>query len=739
MTDLNHGPIDLVEETEKLDEKHGGRATLVGGLGVAQVRPRGKVVAQTSPAVVDEAGEPAVPVDPPDVPLTLRATALAARDADRRPIVPAWLRDRAEATALARWLARYYGHVVGYHTTRLPKYGLKLAWWTPRGLWTAIRTLLRWVFDADAAPLRVDAVQRKDVKEYLVLDQRRRMKVRQRAAWVGFAVAAPLVVLLAAYAAHLVTAAEGEPVHFLPSLPWWVEWPAGVLAVFLLGRLGTPSDRRITDVATVSSSAPPKLTADMVTQALRSLGVAALNPKEGDPISYVAPITRDGPGWRAEGDLAYGATVTDVVENRPKLSGTLRRPLGCIWPEVRSEVHAARLVLWVGDQDMSQAKPVEWPFAKRGVTSVFTPVPFGQDPRRRGVNVPLIFESVLIGAKPRMGKTFALRVLVLAAALDPTARLRIFELKGTGDLSAVDPCCHQYASGADEPAIEACMDALRDLYADLDVRAATIRGLPKDLCPENKVTPELSAKRSLGLFPEFLGIDECQELFVHPEYGQEAARLCEAIIKRGPALGIIPVFATQRPDAKSLPTGISANIGIRFCLRVMGQLENDMVLGTSSYRNGIRATTFTAKDRGIGYLVGVGDDPMIVRTAYIDAPEAERIAERARRVRENAGTLSGHALGEQPQSSRERVDVLADLAAVLRHDEKAWTEAVLEMLAELRPQVYGSWNARALAAALKPHGLRPVQIKLDGENRQGYRAEQVAEAMARRELEGAPR
>jgi S-DNA-T family DNA segregation ATPase FtsK/SpoIIIE len=311
----------------------------------------------------------------------------------------------------------------------------------------------------------------------------------------------------------------------------------------------------------------------------------------------------------------------------------------------------------------------------------------------------------------------------------------VFELKGTGDLSAVEGCCHQYASGADEAALEACMSALRDLYSDLDIRAATIRKLPKDMCPENKVTPELSAKRSLGLFPEFLAVDECQELFVHPEYGQEAARLCEAIIKRGPALGIIPVFATQRPDAKSLPTGISANIGIRFCLRVMGQMENDMVLGTSSYRNGVRATTFTAKDRGIGYLVGVGDDPLIVRTAYIDAPAAEAIAERARKVRENAGLLSGHALGEEPERG-ERVDVLADLAAVLRHDEKAWTEAVLEMLAELRPQVYGAWNPRALAAAVKPYGVKPAQVWQDGENRKGYTSADVAEALARRELTG---
>ena len=106
-------------------------------------------------------------------------------------------------------------------------------------------------------------------------------------------------------------------------------------------------------------------------------------------------------------------------------------------------------------------------------------------------------------------------------------------------------------AGADDAALSECMSSLEDLYAELDTRAATIRKLPKDLCPENKVTPELAAKRSLGLYPIVIAIDECQELFTSPDYAKEAERLCEAIIKRGPALGIIPIFATQRPDAKS--------------------------------------------------------------------------------------------------------------------------------------------------------------------------------------------
>ena len=128
---------------------------------------------------------------------------------------------------------------------------------------------------------------------------------------------------------------------------------------------------------------------------------------------------------------------------------------------------------------------------------------------------------------------------------------------------------------------------------------------------------------------------------------REFEAICTDLVKRGPALGIVLILATQRPDAKSLPTGISANAVLRLCLKVMGQVENDMVLGTSAYKNGTRATMFAFSDKGICYFAGEGDAPRIVRGFYIDAPAAEKIALRARAIRAAAGTLTGHAAGER--------------------------------------------------------------------------------------------
>jgi DNA segregation ATPase FtsK/SpoIIIE, S-DNA-T family len=370
------------------------------------------------------------------------------------------------------------------------------------------------------------------------------------------------------------------------------------------------------------------------------------------------------------------------------------------------------LVLWVGDQDMAKAKQPSWPLLTVGKVDLFKPVPFGTDQRGRNVPVTLMYGNALVGAMPGMGKTFTLRIMALGAALDPRAELRIFELKGSGDLDALAKVAYAYASGIDDETIAACVANLRDVLADIERRAKTIAKLPKTLCPENKVTPQLAGQKSLGLHPLVVVIDECQNLFSHPAYGKEAGELCEKIIKLGRAFGVILLLATQRPDAASLPTGVSSNAGIRFCLRVMGQTENDMVLGTSMYKNGVRATTFTTRDLGIGYLVGAAIDPQIVRSYGVDNPAADRICDRARTARIAAGTLAGYAAGEaSDQAEQVASTLLADVLAVIRTDEpKVWNETVVARLTELRPELYEGWTVEQLTAALKPYGVKTGQV-----------------------------
>ncbi|HEU5026209.1 MAG TPA: cell division protein FtsK [Spirillospora sp.] len=661
----------------------------------------------------------------PDV----RARRMAGERDQRRPIIAPWLRNRDEARATVRWAVGYAGHVTGYHAARTPLYGLRLVLRSPRGLYRVVAGTWRWTYDIESRPLRTHAIDRRNDDSYLKLMSERNDRVRARLFVAGAGVVG------AGLAAASVAAAGGiTQTIVLAAL------------VALLGWIGTPTDRRILDTAVVSTKAP-KLTSEIVVRALAALGNAEINKavgKGGAGITFPAPITRDGPGWRAEVDLPYGVTATDIMERRDRLASGLRRPMGCVWPEPAHDQHAGRLVLWVGDQDMNQVRPPVWPLAKTGATAdVFKAIPFGTDQRGRPVTLTLMYANMLIGAMPGAGKTFALKVPLLAAALDPTAQLRVFELKGTGDLDFAEKVAHHYGSGPDDVTIGECLASLREVYKDLERRAKTLARLPKDVRPENKVTPQLAASKTHGLGPLVFVIDECQELFSHPEYGKEAGELATAIIKRGRALGVILLLATQRPDKTSLPTGISANVGIRFCLRVMGQMENDMILGTSMHQNGIRANNFTKRDRGIGYLAGESDTPQIVRGYYLDGPTADRLADRARAAHKAAGTLTGYAIGEDTTPAEGAdTSLLDDVAAVLLPGEdKVWSEVIVTRLADLRPATYGAWGdldptgkAKQLAAALKPYGITTGQIwgqdeTGKGGNRRGITAEHIRDAL----------
>ena len=615
----------------------------------------------------------------------------------RRPVLPPWLRHSDQRASAAKWAALHVAHTVAFHAIRIPHYSLRTTLHSPRGLGRVLFHAWHWVFDREAHALRVAAVAAGDAAAYAKLVKIRNDRVRLR----GYVVAGG-VFALADVAIFSVL--------WGGSLACWALLAA---AVGVLGWLGRPAGKPFVQPAVISAKAE-RLTGDVIVRALGSLSLSGIDKvlREGREITFVSPVVRDGPGWRVAIDLPYGVTVSDVIERREKLASGLRRPLGCVWPEPAADEHAGRLVLFVGDEPLSKARQPVYPLAKAGRADLFKPVPYGTDQRGKAVTLPLMFANLLIGSIPRQGKTVAMRVALLAAALDPLAELHVHELKGTGDLGPLEKVAHRYGSGADDATIEAALADLRQL-ADVELvrRAKVIKGLPRDLCPDSKITPQLAGNRSLKLHPVVFALDEAQEAFSHPDHGAAFDKYATALIKRGPALGIMLVLATQRPDAKSLPTGITSNASIRFCLRVMDQVANDMVLGTSSYKRGVNATLLTVSDKGCGYLVGAADAAQVVKTYNVDGPAAEKICDRARQVRAQAGRLTGYAAGETGDAPEVTVSLLTDVSAVIAPGEaEVWSEVICARLAELRPALYGGLDPTGLATALAAYGITTKQV-----------------------------
>ncbi|GII26494.1 cell division protein FtsK [Planosporangium mesophilum] len=640
----------------------------------------------------------------------------------RRPILADWARSRATLIAALRWWAKYAGYVAAYHAVRTPKYAAKTAVYAPAGLFRGTGRALHWATAEEGNwALRQAAASKGDADAWLKLDARRQRQSVWRW-WVLLFAAATL-------ATGLVALMVG---------PAWWRWVALAVAVPLLARVGRPDDKRLTDRVSEARTYR-KLTAELVRRALTSLQLAAINSavaKDPKAISFPVDIHRDGPGHLAIVDLPYGVEAADVVARRGKLASAMRLPLDQVWPEP-APGHTGRLALWVGYEPASQMKQPAWPLLQASArVDVFKAFAFATDPRLNTVEIDLMFRNYLFGGQPGSGKTFALRDLVLAAALDARAEIRGYELKGVGDFAVLEPVMAEYGNGFDDETLARCFAFIEWLYEECRRRSKRIEHYARlGKAPENKVTPELASLKGSGLHPLVAWFDELQELMTS-KYGKDAGEILEKVIKLGRALGVIILIGTQIPDKDSLPTGITRNVNSRFCLSVADQTANDMILGTSAYKNGHRATVFQPViEAGWGILAGFGK-PVAVRSFYVDTTAAARIVARAVALRVNAGTLPNP--DEQTRAVTPDHSVLDDLAQVWPGDEKAaWNETLCALLAELRPDVYGGWEAAQLTTALKPHPLvkvADVGRRIDGKatTRRGIKHTDLLAAIAER-------
>jgi S-DNA-T family DNA segregation ATPase FtsK/SpoIIIE len=660
------------------------------------------------------AGEETLTGPPVDLPeqerLPVYATITGRDDAPLQPIVPAWLRSRDDLKAGLRWWVNLQWYRARKHAWNSPAYAARAARWAPVGAARVAARGWQWAWDMEATPLRRSQIAAGDATGYLTLEKIRTRKLKVRLPVAGGVLAATVGGCCAAYA----------------TLPWWAQVPlwGGLLAG--LARVGRPVDRPIVGPA-VTITRHERLTAERVREALCSLGISGL--KDPKKITFPDQIHRDGPGQLARVNLPIGVEAVDVCEKRGKLSSALRLPVDQVWPTAGPD-HAGQLDLWVGYQPASKMRPPKWSLAADGArTSVFEPAEFGADQRQRPVSSVLFARNWLIGGVPGSGKSYFARALALAASLDPTVEFKIAEFKGTADFGDFDEAglCSAYFCGVDDEALEGGAEIIAWGLAEAERRGKRIRRFREQgRAPEGKVTPELAAEQGTGLHPVVILIDEAHELLVDPEVATAAERL----IKRGRALGLIVILATQIPDAKSVPPIITRCVTMRACLAVQDHIANDMILGTGSYKRGITATAYRpGLDAGWAMVTGL-DAPTAVRSQFPDEKTAKKILARAVQLR--GGVTPWGDEEEAP-----RLDVLVDVQRVWPAGRPGvqWG-ALAEALAAFRPEAYGDLTAESLSALLRGLGVPSENVKADGQVLKGCKRAAVMAAVERREISG---
>ena len=477
-----------------------------------------------------------------------------------------------------------------------------------------------------------------------------------------------------------------------------------------------------------------------------------------ETLRLVERAARIGDGWAVTVDLPATRKAADVIKHRDALASALAvDEVQLIVERVRGRGgHAGRVFMWVADEDPYAGPPLRTPLLDVEWWDAWRPVPFGRDARQRRIDLPLVWTSLLVGAIPRQGKTMTARLAAAGLILDPYTRLYVFDGKGGKDWKAVEDVAHRFVCGDGVEQVEVVRDHLVELVTEVQARYARMAALDDDVCPESKITPAISRDPALNMPITAVIIDEVQVFLENPTkifvggkkttLGEYIVDLLAYLARKGPAAGIVVVLATQRPDSQTIPSRLRSVLGSRFALRVMDWRDSNIVLGEQMNTRGYDASTLLPSHKGVGILRPDGDTDagadslaITVWTYYMANPDWQAICARGRALREAAGTLSGHAAGDD--TTREidsaavvkalgtgtggepSVDLPEPLAAVVRHlgdeiDEREFvpTAELVEAL-EIEPSVF--------ARQMGELGCRPIRQYVpteDGEVRRvrGY-------------------
>ncbi|GAB2626283.1 hypothetical protein Aab01nite_86000 [Paractinoplanes abujensis] len=642
----------------------------------------------------------------------------------RRPIVPVnWSTWPNIRHSLAQ-AAEVTGYRIGFHALRSPMYAVLAMFWATVGVVRLAGRQLKWWWVTEQYRLRQAAADANDPAMWLKLHR----EVKATRMWRFLVLAAEVLLI-----------GIGLPVLWATA-SWWVLLLVTAGIVAFLAHVGRPDDRRIITPATVAGRFR-RVNSDIVLRAYYAAGLGHPD-KAHQQIGFGSTMGRDpsGTGSQVSIDLPYGKTFDDAVKARGAIASGLDVALSQVFITRDPSSHR-RHVLWVADRDPLAQAAGRTPLLRCKPTDIWQPAPFGLDERGNKVTVDMLWNSILIGAQPRQGKTFAARALALYAALDPYVKLTVLDGGGKPDWRkfalVADRCAFGLAMTRDGDPAEIVLEALREIKADVQDRYERLSKLPADVCPEGKLTREIARDPKYGMPVRAVFLDEFQEYFDLGDISKEIASLLVYLVKVAPAAGVIFVDATQRPSGvgggqvATQFISFRDNHQVRFSLRTGSWQVSDLVLGAGANSEGYDSSTLLPSYKGVGILRGASDATPTVRTYLADADDAEKILIAARKLREEAGTLSGMAAGED--IAREHRDVLADVRSVIERGETGaqWDE-IATRLAERLPEAYADLTAESISAQVRSFGVRSVDVKRSGKALKGAKTDDIDAAIGRR-------
>ncbi|MEU5901430.1 FtsK/SpoIIIE domain-containing protein [Streptomyces venezuelae] len=477
--------------------------------------------------------------------------------------------------------------------------------------------------------------------------------------------------------------------------------------------------------ANVQSGEGEPITPSIVVKALRDLGVPALRnaiKEMGDAgAAMLGPIRIAGCGVEVDVTLPSGVSTVEVQQRRRKLAENLTRHEHEVFITIPEAARTVRL--WVADSGALDEPIGPSPLVTdETMTADYAKgrAPWGQDLRGDAAALSLYQRHLLITGLSNQGKTVALRSLALWLALDRSVQFLMGDLKGVGDWAMFDGLASTLIQGPTDEHVIEVTEMVEGAVEEMNRR---IQAPPGTTYP-----------------PLIVLVDEAQVAFMCPAkddqkrpYGGSKAnsRYFMAVRKihnQGRAVNVLMWQGTQDPTNENLPKLVREGAHTRASLALGTESQARMALGDKAVDGGAapnllrpgldRGTLVVASD---GITIPAGQSSITVRTHYIDDDAAKAITERAKALRDGVTTL--HAIDRSEQR-----DPLTDILSVLGDAPRVLTQTVLQRLAALSQDAYGSWSFGDLKRVLENAGADPY--KSDG--RMVVGRDRVARALANR-------
>jgi hypothetical protein len=669
---------------------------------------------------------------------------VVAKDTEVKPIIAASFRSWENFTAWLRCKADLNARRLGYHAARTLQIYLPLMlFWSIVGLFRLAGRQVRWMWHPELTRNEQTAAAAGDVMAGSRLSAQASLARRNRC----FILLAELIAL----------AVAGLLLWFLA--PRWATAAAVLLALPWLAHIGRPQTAPIVRPAVVTHRFR-RINSDIVLRAYYAAGLGHPD-KRDQQVEFVSTMSRDQreTGSMVGIDMPFGKTFADARNAIEKIASGLDVHVNQVFltkgdRERRHQLFVADrdpLAIQAGRTDMLDGKP----------RNIWRPVRIGKDERDRSVTLQLLFNSVLVGAQPRKGKTFFVRLLLLWAALDPWVKILFADGKKSPDYDKFRLVAHRMVIGdapnpRDNDPIEHFIDMLDEILHHIARVNDVLSELPPEMCPEGKLTEELARDPR---FPDLrvwvVALEEFQVYFETEDQDTNKliARKLQRIMAQGPSAGVTLLSSSQKPagvgageELKRLFNRFRDNHQVRFALKCGNQDVSKAVLGGDALGEGFDASTLPIGDgtngtkdyRGIGYLYGATDQTPTVRTFLADHTDTEKILLAARGHRERLGLLSGLAAGEEV--AREYRDVMADARSVFVKSDirMSWPELAERMQRQL-PEHYADITADAISAQLRALGVESKVVSdgkhFDSGKGRGFDLESLDAAIARRVIE----